>query len=178
MDELARLRANQLLAALADGDRAAFDPLFQLLWPPVSRFASRALASASDGEEAAQEALMRLFERASEFDPDRDAVTWALTLAAWECRTVRRRRQRRKEVELPGDDHRAAAPVDVAAAQLEAAAVEVLGTLSPADVQVILASVMGGAGGRGDAAPATLRKRLERALARLRVAWRSRHGTL
>ena len=88
------------MARLADGDRSAIAPAFDLLWPVLSRFCRRALASEADGEDAAQEAMVKLFARAASFDPGRDGLAWALTIAAWECRTARRRVGRRREAML------------------------------------------------------------------------------
>lgn len=177
MDDLARRQATELLAALADGDRSAFAPLYAALWPRVRAFCRRALDHESDGDDAAQESLVKIFERASEFDRDRDALSWALGIAAWQCRTVRQRRRRRGEVELAEEPPGGSAP-DHEERRLEAAAIEVLGQLRPGDVRVILAAIQDDESLRDGAAPATFRKRLERALERLRLAWRSRHGTL
>ena len=44
-----------------------------------------------------QQALLKLFERASEFDPELDALSWALGIAAYEVRTARKWRLRRRE---------------------------------------------------------------------------------
>jgi DNA-directed RNA polymerase specialized sigma24 family protein len=90
------LRTGIDLMRLADGDRAAFDGVFAHLWPVVHSLAARYLP-AIDVEDAAQAALLRLFERASEFDPACDAVAWAIGLAMWEIRTVRRRWWRRRD---------------------------------------------------------------------------------
>src|SRR5262249_13369574 len=117
--------------------------------------------------------------RASELDPERDALTWVLGIAAWEHRSLRQRRRRRREdrdadagVTLP--DQRES-PEEIALARdLGLAVREVVGTLSPADAET-LALVLDGR--RPDAPSATFRKRLERATNRLRAAWRSRHGT-
>jgi RNA polymerase sigma factor (sigma-70 family) len=59
-------------------------------------FAGRCLP-AGEAEDAAQETLRRVFSRASEFDPRRDALTWTLGIAAWQIRTTRRRARRRRE---------------------------------------------------------------------------------
>lgn len=177
MDDRARRQATELLAALADGDRAAFAPLYASLWPRVQAFCRRTLASDADGDDAAQEALVKVFERAAEFDRGRDAMSWALGIAAWQCRTSRRQRRRRGEVELPDEPLGGAAP-ELEERQLEAAAVEVLGQLRSGDIRAILAVVQGDESLRDGLPPATFRKRLERAVGRLRVAWRSRHGTL
>jgi hypothetical protein len=56
---------------------------------------------------------------------------------------------------------------------LERAAREVLGDMREEDARAVLAAI-------DDARPpgdATFRKRLQRALTRLRVAWRTKHGT-
>jgi RNA polymerase sigma-70 factor (ECF subfamily) len=166
------------MVRLADGDRSAFDPVYRALWPVLVRFARRAVG-ATEAEDAAQAVLLDVFARASELDPARDALTWILGIAAWEHRTRRRRRLRRRE------DHAADAgaaflddresPEDAALARdLAAAMREVVGGLSPADAET-LALVLEGR--RPSAPSATFRKRLERATQRLRTAWRSRHGT-
>jgi DNA-directed RNA polymerase specialized sigma24 family protein len=171
-----------LMARLADGDRAAFAPLYGALWPLVRDFCRRALTHDADGDDAAQQALVNLFARAPEYDEGRDAVAWALGIAAWECRTVRRRRLRRREEELPEEEppgDGAAAPDEEALRrELLQAAGDLLGTLRADDVATIAAAIDGDPDGRAGIAPATFRKRLERALGRLRAAWRSKHGTL
>ena len=160
--ERAELRG--LMERLADGDRTAFGPAFRLLWPKLRAFAVRWMGPA-DGEDAAQAALVKIFARASEYDRERDAFPWALGITAWECRTLRRKRERRREQrgvpDLPGE-------AGEAALILRLSADAVLGTLSPIDAETILSL----ATGRRAAQGATFRKRLQRALARFRLAWR------
>jgi RNA polymerase sigma-70 factor (ECF subfamily) len=160
---------------LADGDRAAFGPAFALLWPQLRAFAVRFLGAA-DGEDAAQSALLKVFARAGEYDPQRDPLAWALGIAAWECRTLRRKRQRRRgECAPPPDQAAAEASPEQALIErdLRAAVEEVLGTLRPIDVDTIVSIWKGQRAAQG----ATFRKRVERALARFRLAWRARHGS-
>lgn len=168
------------MVRLADGDRSAFAPVFEALWPVLRAFAGRAVGPA-DGEDAAQAALLRVFSRASEFDPSRDALAWALGIAAFECRTLRKRRARRAARELPvaaAADW--LAPADVAPSpeaalierDLRAAVATVIGGLRPIDAETILALESGDR----DVPGATFRKRLERAVSRFRSAWRDRHG--
>jgi DNA-directed RNA polymerase specialized sigma24 family protein len=88
MDPGERARLSDLLARAADGDRAALDPLLVALWPRLRAFCAR-LVTPADADDATQEALVKLCARLATYDRSRDAVTWALTLAAWECRTVR-----------------------------------------------------------------------------------------
>jgi RNA polymerase sigma-70 factor (ECF subfamily) len=75
------------LARLADGDREAFHPVFVCLWPLLRGFAGRYL-SAPDAEDAAQEALVKVFARAAVFDTRRDALSWTLGIAAYEIKTM------------------------------------------------------------------------------------------
>ena len=172
------------MARLADGDRSAIAPAFDLLWPVLSRFCRRALASEADGEDAAQEAMVKLFARAASFDPGRDGLAWALTIAAWECRTARRRVGRRREAMLE-EAAAAALPADgepeaaVAARELAAAARDALAELDPRDAATVLAALSDDPAARpASIAPATFRKRLERALGRLRSVWSKKHGAI
>ena len=182
-----RAELRRLMGRLAEGDRAAFGPAFVLLWPQLRAFAVR-FAGEADGEDAAQAALLKVFAQASAYDRERDPVPWALGIAAWECRTLRRARARRREVCLatpaeaaspaPGVSMNAASsPPSPEEATIErdllAAAEAVLGTLRPLDIETIQSI----ATGRKSAQGATFRKRVERALSRFRLAWRARHGS-
>jgi RNA polymerase sigma-70 factor (ECF subfamily) len=166
-----------LMSAAADGDRASVEPLFAALWPIVLAYSRRLLGDDMLAEDVAQESLVKLFAQLSRFDRERDGVTWALTHATWQCRTARRARQRRGEdariVEQTYDDREA-----IEERALVVAALEALAGLSTRDREVIAASLTDDDELRRSLAPATYRKRLERALARLRLSWRSRHGTL
>ena len=170
-----RAELRRLLGRLAEGDRTAFKPAFALLWPQLRSFSVR-MAGEPDGEDAAQAALLKIFARASEYDPERDPLPWALGLAAWECRTLRKARVRRREDSSPVPEGTApdASPEETAIERdLLAAAAEVLGTLRPLDVETITSIATGARHAEG----ATFRKRLERALSRFRLAWRARHGS-
>jgi RNA polymerase sigma-70 factor (ECF subfamily) len=180
MDAARRRELQDLLARLADGDRAAFPPAFTLLWPVTRAFARSLLRDEGGAEDAAQQALLRVFLRASEFDPSRPALPWVLGVVANECRALRRKAQRRREGPLAGadacSDPGASPEESVARRDLARSALQALGSLPAADVEAILAHI--GGAERPDLPPATFRKRLERALKRLRQAWSERHGTL
>jgi RNA polymerase sigma-70 factor, ECF subfamily len=168
-----RAELRRLMERLADGDRSAFRPAFALLWPPLRAFAIR-YAGAADGEDAAQHALLSVFSRATEYDPGRDALAWALGIAAWECRTIRRKGDRRKETAaaIPEQVDPGSTPEEaVIDRDLRDAAVAVIGTLRPIDAETIAALAAGARPGGP-----TFRKRVQRALARFRTAWRARHG--
>jgi RNA polymerase sigma-70 factor, ECF subfamily len=174
-----RERLRGWLAAIADGDRAAFDPLFAALWPLVNAYAARLLADPSLAEDVAQEVLVRVFTRAGEYDAERDALAWILGVATWECRTARRRRGRRAETPIAAaPDVPDGAALDPSQRDLVRAAIAAVAELAPADAATIAAAIFDDAEARAGLAPATFRKRLERALARLRATWRSRHGAL
>ena len=96
MDRAGRSALQEELTALARGERAAFDPLFRRLWPLLRGFARR-LLSAEEADDVAQEALLRIFRRASKFDPGRDALAWVLGIVAWQVRTHRTKTLRRRE---------------------------------------------------------------------------------
>ncbi|HEY6929039.1 MAG TPA: sigma-70 family RNA polymerase sigma factor [Thermoanaerobaculia bacterium] len=165
------------LTALAEGDRAAFDPLFRRLWPLVRGFARRCLP-ASEADDAAQEALLRLFSRASEFDPRRDALSWVLGIASWQIRTHRTRSRRRREEPSESEPERpdtAPSPEEAAIARDTGAALErALAELSPRDAATLIAYAREEPPGLP---AATFRKRVERALDRLRTRWRTDHGS-
>lgn len=176
---LDRAQIDRWMTSAADGDRAVLEPLFHALWPVVVGYASRFLQDTTLAEDVAQETLEKVFAQLARFDRERDALTWVLTLATWQCRTARRRRARRGET---GIVERAEPIFDgthvAEERELVRAAVAALSTLAPRDVEILVASLTDDDVVRAALAPATFRKRLERALARLRLSWRSRHGTL
>jgi RNA polymerase sigma factor (sigma-70 family) len=165
-----------LVARLADGDRTAFDPLYEALWPLVRRLADRMLLGAPEAEDAAQEAMTKLFTQVSQFESGRSVTTWVLAITAYECKTLRQKQRRRREggsAMIEASDGSMPSPEAAAIARdLEAAALEVVGTLAPLDAETIRAVMFGA---RPEIPHATFRKRVERALHRLRTAWRSRH---
>ena len=181
-----RAQLDRWMTAAAEGDRAAIDPLFHALWPIVVNYAARLVGDRALAEDCAQDALVRLFGQLERYDRSRDALTWALTIATWQCRTARRRLRRRSATAADAAAAPEAPPAldGVALAEereLVRAALAALASLAPRDVEVIAASFAEddeGAALRRALPPATFRKRLERALGRLRLSWRSRHGTL
>lgn len=169
----AELTANMI--RLADGDRQAFEPIFAATWPLAHRLAVRTLGATEEAEDAAQCALMKVFSRATEFRSDGDALSWILGITAYECKTSRQKvRHRRESV---GDDQsiqqqldeRVDAEGELLGQSMKATLRSLLGELSPRDQEAILASIEEMA--KPDIAPATFRKRLERAMGRLRDKW-------
>lgn len=159
---------------LAEGDRGAFDPLFAALWPRVLRFAERAVGPA-DGADAAQTGLSKVFLHAHAFDPERDAVAWIFGIVAFECRTLRTLARRRREDPASVDVASSQAAEDaIIRRDLEHAFLEAIEEVSLADREILL-SVLAGDG--PDVRGVSYRKRLSRAIGRLRQIWRSKHDT-
>jgi len=186
LDTDARQLLNRRLAALADGDRAAFRPIFETLWPVLYAFCRRYVGD-DTAQDATQQALLRVFERASLYDPEREALPWVVAIAWNEMRTLRKRALRRRETSIEAAIEaataRGSAPSEQVApgpsapdlledAEAVAALRAVLATLPVADAETLLASA--GALSRPDISGPTFRKRLERAVKRLRTAWSAR----
>ncbi len=172
MDSAARQALTQLMIRLADGDRSVFDEVYAQLWPVLSAFCKRTL-SLADAEDAAQQALLKVFDRAATFDRSRDALTWALSIAVWEVRSIRKRHARSKTSTLEAQPLPSVAddPEGLTAErQIVEAARQVLGQLSDLDQQTLLATF--NEESPSALAGATFRKRRERALTRLKDAWR------
>ena len=164
-----------LLARLADGDRSVFSLVFKRLWVPMNRFCLSMLKHEADAADAAQQAMTKIFERASDYDPKRPAMPWALAIAAWECRTLQRKRFRRREspegsAAEPADEHTES---DLIRRDLTQAALAAMSELPEIDRATLLATFLDEAATVGGA---TLRKRRERALDRLRTSFRRLYG--
>ena len=181
MDKQDRARLHAEMVRFARGDRDAFTTVFELLWPALRGFATKLLSDASEieAEDVAQAALLKIFSRISDYDPNRDGLSWAFGIAAYEVKTFRLRRTRRKEVSedaiaaLAVEDESPAALSETA--QLRARLAEAVQFL-PAQERALL---LGGEPSHvlsPHVAPATMRKRRQRALIRLRSIWRYLNG--
>lgn len=75
--------ADSLILAIArEGDRAAFERLFQSFAPRLKSYLMRQGAPAAEAEELAQEALVTVWRKAALFDPSRaSAATWIFRIA-------------------------------------------------------------------------------------------------
>ncbi len=168
------------MTALAEGDREAFDVAYREALPPLRAYARRILGDGPDAEDATQEALLNLFRSAARFDGSRDALPWILSIGANACRNELRRRMRRREVSTPLDQVETSerAPNlerEVIERDLVAAAEAVVNTLRPGDAETIRTLIH--ERGRPAISAAAFRKRVERALTRLRLAWKEKHET-
>ncbi len=160
---------------LADGDRYAFRPVFELLWGPTLRLCRGMLKNETDAADGAQQAMIKILERASDYDPSRPALPWAMAIAVWECRTIQRARSRLRESpdDAAPESAGATSEADFVTRQLCAAVMAAMGELSQADQDVLRATYWDCAAAVSGAA---LRKRRERAIDRLRKAFRRLYG--
>lgn len=178
MERPSRSDLQKLVERLADGDRAALRPAFEVLWPLLRGFTSRHLPS-GDAEDAAQEALTKIFFRAGEFDASRSALAWVLGITAFEIRTARRRSARRRETpeviaaSESTPDPRPTPEQTAIQNDMEELMRETLGSLRPEDAETLRLHAQGE---RAAIAAAAFRKRVQRALERLRGAWKVTHG--
>jgi RNA polymerase sigma-70 factor (ECF subfamily) len=170
MDDL-----DPLMARLADGDRSVFTAVFRMLWPPTFRLCLGMLKNEADAKDAAQESMEKILSRASGYDAARPALPWALAIAGWECRTILRKKGRRRETPEDSADEPAThgAEDDIVRRDLTRAALDAVGQLSDADRDTLLATLLDEP---TSASGATFRKRRERAIGRLRNAFRKIYG--
>jgi RNA polymerase sigma factor (sigma-70 family) len=158
---------DRLMARLADGDRSAFDPLFRALHPRAFRLA-RARVAPDLADDAAQSALMKVFARASEFEPGRPALPWFYAVVANEIRAVARKRALAGDdaalAVLPADDDPERELLERELGRALDAALESLDD----DAATCIASLLGDRP-RPAIAPAAFRKRVSRVYAQLRV---------
>jgi RNA polymerase sigma-70 factor (ECF subfamily) len=155
---------------LADGDRDAFTPLFEELYPRALAVARRRL-EAGDAEDAAQRTMTAVFVRAIEFTPGRPVLPWFYAIAANEVHAVARKRRATASREGPvSDAELVCADGDpesaLSLAEMRALLHDALRSLDPISAAAIEGQLIGAA--CGPRSPA-LRKRVSRAYARLRV---------
>lgn len=147
------------------------------LWPVVLLFAERGLQHEQDAEDVAQEVFLRICARISDFDRQRDGLSWAFGIASYEILTVRKRRKRRRELSGDGElaaraDARASQEEAVIQNELTEAMALAVGQLSDEDRESLGLEVPVLA----NLPAATFRKRRQRALDRLRTVWRKLYG--
>ena len=161
------------MVRMANGERAAFQDVFNGLWPVCLARAARSLGVRADSEDTAQRAILKVFDRIVDFDRERDGVSWALTITAFEILTTRKQHTRRREDarEWDREDDHPRADAQLLEHELLTSVRELIGELSERDREA-LEAMLSGAKPSGE----TERKRRFRAVERLRAAWRKAHG--
>lgn len=170
-----------LFTRVKEGNRAAVEPAFEALWPVVRRYCLKLLGDESDADDATQSSLIKMFEQAPDYDPQRSAVAWALTFSYFECLTLRKTRARRQAREADPDAlSRQASFADperaLSEAEVRRFANDLLAELQPADRALLgvdeTSSYAAVQQALESLAPSLRRKRKQRVLDRLRRAFR------
>jgi RNA polymerase sigma factor (sigma-70 family) len=168
----------KLVGRVASGDRTAFTPLFEQLWPIVRRFCAKMMHGDIDADDAAQEAMMKCFNQAASYDSQRPVLPWVLTISAWECRTMMQKRRRRREMvtENMPPSTSTATNDDIMRRDLGDAVDAALSHLVPTDRAAVVAAFWQSDIDENLPTTAVDRKRKQRALQRLRLIWRKLYG--
>lgn len=178
MDEATRSLLNRSFAALADGERGAFDPAYRTLWPLLVRLVTAMSADRMIAEDIAQQAMLKILARVSTFDRSKDALTWSMSIAVNEYRSYRRKLGNRAadqgEWILPEPTDSDTPEAIAIRTNLSEAVRAVMGHLQPQDLEVVVAAMYDGQ--RPTLTAAAFRKRLQRALAQSRLIWKRYYG--
>lgn len=89
----------QLLAAVARGEAESLDSWYRREHPLVYRLCFGFLADATEAEDAAQDAMLKLADRLAGYDPGRPYPAWRNTVVLNHCRDVLRRKASRHNAE-------------------------------------------------------------------------------
>lgn len=174
-------RTEVLLAGLRAGSQEAFEAIFREHYAPVFAVAYRLLGSATEAEDTAQEAFLRLYEHPLPAGRDHNLRGWLLRVTTnlaynvLRSRGRRRSREERAGVESALRPPALASPVaDAAAADTAASVRAVLARLPERQVQLLLLRQAGlsyvelaGALGVAPGSIGTLLARAERAFRNL-----------
>jgi len=175
LDKATKLEINAAMKSLSEGDRSAFDKAYSLLWPLVLNVTKRLIGNTVDAEDVAQETLVKVFAQAQKYDHTKDAVAWVLVIARFEFMTLKKSRLRKKEnsgdgmEEIKSNDP--SADEHIEARQIETAIQSIVADL-PAQDQETLRRYLES----NETKSPLLRKRFERALKRIRDAWKEAYG--
>jgi RNA polymerase sigma factor (sigma-70 family) len=156
------------MSRLANGDRSAFEPLYIALRTRARRLASMKVGETS-ADDVTQSALLRVFARASEFTPGKPCLPWFYAIVVNEIRAAQRKDARL--VPSPLDDDAIASFDDAESQMIErelGRALELAIESLDDDAARAIAAVLGRAS-MPACAPATFRKRVSRAYAKLRL---------
>ena len=179
MNQIERRELTRAMIRLANGDRAAFDTVYEVIWPVIRRFSAQMIGDHSMAEDLAQQTLFKAFSRVSTFDRNADALNWILGIAANECRTHLRKTRRGSGLTVPLDQASevpsgALTPAEeVEIGDLRSGVMAVLGDLKPHELETVVAVIYESQ--RPIISPAAFRKRWQRAVQRAREIWNQRH---
>jgi len=175
---------NDLLIAVAAGDRTAFSALFNHFAPRVKALLIQGGARAEVADEIVQDVMLTVWRKAGEYDPTRaSAAAWIFTIAR-NRRIDLLRHERRPEIDPNDPELRPADPEDaetaIQRAQIGARLRHAIGSL-PREQEEALAATFFNDRSYGDYAAqsglplGTVKSRLRLAMARLRLELKEAH---
>jgi RNA polymerase sigma-70 factor (ECF subfamily) len=103
---------DDLVAAAQRGDARAMDELLRRHYDRVHAVCRRIAGSTRDADDAAQEAMIRVIRNIDKFDGRSGFGTWIYRIATNTALDELRRRKRRPQLHLAGDDDAPFEPVD------------------------------------------------------------------
>jgi RNA polymerase sigma-70 factor (ECF subfamily) len=103
---------DDLVAAAQRGDARAMDELLRRHYDRVHAVCRRIAGSTRDADDAAQEAMIRVIRNIDKFDGRSGFGTWIYRIATNTALDELRRRKRRPQLHLAGDDDHPSEPVD------------------------------------------------------------------
>ena len=178
IDEDGRTALARALAAIAAGDREAFEELYRRTSAKLFGVCLRILPERLEAEEALQEAYLSVWKRAESFDATQGtAMTWLISIAR--NRAVDRLRRTSKVATAPIElaDEIADPTPDAAALAMasddEQRLARCMGTLNPGDAQFVRTAFLEGStyselAARTSTPLGTVKSRIRRALIKLR----------
>lgn len=156
------------MSRLAGGDRSAFEPLYAALRSRAHRFA-RMRVGDEVAADVTQAALLNVFARASEFTPGKPCLPWFYAIVVNEIRRAERKDTRLVPSEIREDALVASDDAESQMIERELGrALELAVESLDDDAASAIAAVLGRAP-MPACAPATFRKRVSRAYAKLRL---------
>jgi RNA polymerase sigma-70 factor, ECF subfamily len=103
---------DDLVAAAQRGDARAMDELLRRHYDRVHAVCRRIAGSTRDADDAAQEAMIRVIRNIDKFDGRSAFGTWIYRIATNTALDELRRRKRRPQLHLAGDDDHESEPAD------------------------------------------------------------------
>src|SRR5262245_5426335 len=100
---------SDLVVAAQNGDRDALDRLLRRHYDRIHAVCRRIAGSTRDADDAAQEAMIRIVRAIDRFDGRATFATWSYRIATNAALDELRKRARRPQLHVVGDDERAGA---------------------------------------------------------------------
>jgi RNA polymerase sigma-70 factor (ECF subfamily) len=87
-----------LMQRSSEGDRSAFETLYERYFPKLVWFAQQYLSDKQKSEDIVQEVFIKVIQQPEKFDTGRKFSTWIYTVTSNACKNILRDEQRRIEL--------------------------------------------------------------------------------